>query len=319
VVARAVAAALVLVGLVGGCSGDDGGSAARSGSTATAGVPRSQGWRVVELEGRPAAALSADGLLVVVDDELGELQRVALDPAQAGAAPEPIGGQLVGLSISPEATWAIDASGTAIHLEEEPLAVDLGGTLVDVVQAQGHVYVGDLEGRRVVELDAGSGAVQRTFAVPEGVVRIAEAGGVLWVTGAERTVTPIDLERGTVRSAADVGAGPIGLAVAGGTVWVANGDDGTVSRLDAATGQRRGDDVRVGAGPIAVAVSGDDVWVLNQDAGTVSHLSASTGDRVEPDVPLPASLSRGRDLVATPTGIAVVGVDASQAAFLPTR
>jgi DNA-binding beta-propeller fold protein YncE len=142
---------------------------------------------------------------------------------------------------------------------------------------------------------------------------------VLWVTGAERTVTPIDLASGAVRPPVAVGNGPIGVAVGGGAVWVANGDDGTVSRLDAVSGARRGDDVRVGSGPIAVEVSGDDVWVLNQDASTVSHLSARTGAPVEPDLHLPPELSRPRDLVATPDGVAVVGVDGPAAALLVAR
>jgi YVTN family beta-propeller protein len=319
VLARTAAAALVVVGVLGAC-GDDGGSAGSAGSATTTVARAAPDWRVVDLEGRPAAvALSEDGVIAVVDDELGEVQHLSVDPVPIDDHPEPIGGQLVGISVSPDETWVIDATGTAIHLEEEPLAVDLGGTLVDVAQVDGHVYVGDLEGRRVVELDAGTGDQQRVFDLPDGVVRLAEHDDVLWATGEDHTVTPIDLASGTVREPVDVGRGPIGLAVAGSTLWVANSDDGTVSRVDTAAGRRVGADVTVGKGPIAVATSGDDVWVLNQDSATVSHLSADTGDRVEPDVPIPPSLTRARDLVATPFGVVVVGVDASQAAFLTAR
>jgi outer membrane protein assembly factor BamB len=317
VLARRAAAVVVAAGLLAACSGDD---APSSAPMATSAEAPARGWRVVDLDGRPAAAaVTIDGLLGVVDDQLGELQLVPIDPTQAGFDPQPIGGQLVGVSFSDEADWAIDATGTAIHLGAEPLGVDLGGTLVDIVQVGGNAYVADLEGQRVVELDARTGEQRRTFAVPDGVVRLAAAGDLLWATGSDQTVTPIDLGGGEVGDPVEVGAGPIGLAVSDGVLWVANGDDGSLSRLDAATGARRGNDIRVGSAPIAVAVDHDDVWVLNQDSATVSHLSAATGERVEPDLPLPVSMTRGRDLVATSLGVAVIGVDASQAAFLPPR
>ena len=100
-------------------------------------------------------------------------------------------------------------------------------------------------------------------------------------------------------------------------MWVANGDDGTVSRLDAATGARRGPDIAVGSGPIAVEVHGDDVWVLDQDSSELTHLRASTG-RVVDTTALPPELTRGRDLAVAPEGVYVVGVDAPMLAFLPT-
>jgi DNA-binding beta-propeller fold protein YncE len=129
-------------------------------------------------------------------------------------------------------------------------------------------------------------------------------------------VTPVDLSTGAAGPSVAVGNGPIGVAVADGTVWVTNGDDGTVSRLDAATGARRGPEVDVGSGPVAVGVLGDDVWVLNQDAGTVTHLRASTGTRAEPDLAIPGSMTRARDLIVTDDGVWIAGTDRAQAAFL---
>jgi DNA-binding beta-propeller fold protein YncE len=282
------------------------------------GSPESPAWRTTALEGRPSAvALADDGEVLVVDDEQGLLQRIGVDPhprVDPGLAP---GGALVGVAATDEGVWVIAAQGSAVRVGRPPVFAPLGGTLVDVVGAGDVLYVGDLESGVVHELDAATGAVLRAVAVPHGVVRLALDDGRLWVTGTESSVTPIDLATFTPSAPAGVGGGPIGVAVAAGTVWVANGDDGTVSRLDAATGARRGPDVAVGAGPIAVAVRGDDVWVLVQDGGALARLRAGSG-RVVDTTPLPPQLTRARDLAVDQEGVYVVGVDAPLLAFLPT-
>lgn len=304
-----VAVALVVALVAGAACGDDGGSAP---------PPEPPAWRTTGLEGRPSAlVIDAAGEVLVVDDELGRVQRIGVDPEPEvvdGPAP---GSALVGLAEAGGGLWVIDARGTATRVGGAPVVVELGGTPVDVVGAGDVLYVGDLETGVVHELDAATGAVRRTLPVPGGVVRLALDGSRLWVTGAERTVTPVDLVTGAAGPPAEVGLGPIGVAVAGGTVWVANGDDGTVSRLDAATGARRGPDVAVGSGPIAVAVQGDDVWVLDQDSSEITHLRAGTG-RVVDTTPLPPRLGRARDLAVSQEGVYVVGVDEPMLAFLPT-
>ena len=231
--------------------------------------------------------IDADGAVLVVDDEGGRLQRIGVEPE-----PEPVdglapGGALVGVAEAGDAVWVIDAHGSASRVGVPPVVVELGGTLVDVVGAGDVLYVGDLETGVVHELDAATGAIRGTVDVPDGVVRLALAGDQLWVTGADHTVTRIDLPTLHAGAPVEVGNGPIGIAVANGTVWVANGDDGTVTRLDAATGERRGPDLAVGSGPIAVEVQGDDVWVLDQDSSEVTHLRAGTG-RVVDTTALPA-------------------------------
>lgn len=316
--AASVAVALAVLSAV-ACSDD----APRASTTTTS--TTAPAWRTVELLGRPSALdVSPDGGVVVVDDALGQVQWAAADPATSVFGPVQVGGPLVGVAASaPGVLWLIDATGVATRVPgtdpARQTSVDLGGTLVDVVATADVAYIGDLEGRLVVELDATTGAVRGRIPVADGVVRLALDGDRLWVTGADHTVTPIDLTTGVAGAPVPVGNGPIGLAVADGTVWVANGDDGTVSRLDAATGDRRGPDADVGAGPIALSVRGDDVWVLNQDPGTLSHLTASTGRRVEPDIAIPGSIGRARDLVVSDEGVWIVGTDRAQAAFLPAR
>ena len=55
-------------------------------------------------------------------------------------------------------------------------------------------------------------------------------------------------------------------------MWVTSFDDGTVTRLDAATGTRRGAPIRVGSHPRGVAAGGGAAWVANSGDGTVTRL-----------------------------------------------
>ena len=68
-------------------------------------------------------------------------------------------------------------------------------------------------------------------------------------------LTRIDPATGTVTGeGVEVGARPDGIAVGPGAVWVANSQDGTVTRIDPATGQPRGP-VTVGSGPAGIAIT----------------------------------------------------------------
>jgi YVTN family beta-propeller protein len=73
------------------------------------------------------------------------------------------------------------------------------------------------------------------------------------------TVTRIDT-RSFSTSTIPVGLGPTGIAVGAGAVWVANGDEGTVSRIDPET-EEVVDRIEVGNRPEAIVVAGGFVWV----------------------------------------------------------
>ncbi|HEX5619402.1 MAG TPA: PQQ-binding-like beta-propeller repeat protein [Solirubrobacteraceae bacterium] len=62
---------------------------------------------------------------------------------------------------------------------------------------------------------------------------------------------------------------PTGLVVADGRVWVAAPRSGTVTVLDAATGRRIGDPLRVIGAPSRVAVGASGVWLADSTQGTV--------------------------------------------------
>jgi ABC-type transport system substrate-binding protein/streptogramin lyase len=88
----------------------------------------------------------------------------------------------------------------------------------------------------------------------------AVQNGYLWVAisqdGAVWKIDPAGEVQGTVRTGPSPGSG---MLAADGAVWVASGRAGTVSRIDATTGDVRTVGLRAGAGGIAPA--GDRLWV----------------------------------------------------------
>lgn len=109
-----------------------------------------------------------------------------------------------------------------------------------------------------------------------------------------------------------VGSAPTAVAVDGPTVWVADNADGTVVRLDAATGRRLPGRARVGAGPVAVAARDGVAWVASAD-GTVARLDPRTGVRTGAAArvldPGGAALGGGALWVTSRAGDAVVRLD----------
>ncbi len=64
-----------------------------------------------------------------------------------------------------------------------------------------------------------------------------------------------------VSTTRDVARRPSAIAYTAGTLWVAGYGDTYMTRIDAATGERRGERIRVGRGAISVAADGNRVWV----------------------------------------------------------
>ena len=99
----------------------------------------------------------------------------------------------------------------------------------------------------------------------------------MWVANSgDGTVSRIDTATGKVTRQVQVGSRPDGIAVAGGAVWVANGRDGTVSRVDPATGTVSSP-VFVGAGPEGITATHGAVWVTCALDLSVWRLDPATG------------------------------------------
>jgi DNA-binding SARP family transcriptional activator len=97
------------------------------------------------------------------------------------------------------------------------------------------------------------------------------------------SVARIDADGTRVESSVFVGKGPRAIAVGLGSVWVANGEDGTVDRLDPATGRFQGQSHPIGIGGddlSDLAIGFHAVWVANGNAGTVTRIDPSLGQVV---------------------------------------
>ena len=82
-----------------------------------------------------------------------------------------------------------------------------------------------------------------------------------------------------------MGGGPDGITVAGSSIWVANGQDGTVSQVDAAT-HTPASPIQVGAGPTGITLAAGSIWVANSLEQSVSRIDPVSGTLAEsiPDV-----------------------------------
>jgi DNA-binding beta-propeller fold protein YncE len=150
------------------------------------------------------------------------------------------------------------------------LVADVGSSLAAVAVTHGRLFVADNRGRRVLVLDAASGARERTLRMP-GPVRGVLAGlGSVWVTAGDAVVRldPATLNR---RSVTEVGGEAAQLALAGTSVLVTNRVDTHVTALDAGGAVVAVTDVH---GPsIGVTVTDRQIWVLRTDSPTVTVVS----------------------------------------------
>ena len=117
-----------------------------------------------------------------------------------------------------------------------------------------------------------------------------------WVAnGEDGTVQRIDPATGQPGGPVSVGAGPAGIAVTPGAVWVANSLDLTVSKIDPATSTVTAT-INVGDGPRGIVATGNSLWVSDEFDATL--------DRVDPQT---ARVVRTVHLGSSPQGMVVTG------------
>ena len=121
------------------------------------------------------------------------------------------------------------------------------------------------------ELDWNSGKLLGRLPFDRGVVGLAYGDGSLWFTvgGAPATLVRVDPKtRQTIGKPIVVTPGRVAVVAFGsGAVWVTGFEDGSLARVDPATG--RVDRIRLGGAPFGVVVSGGSIWVALRDRGMV--------------------------------------------------
>jgi YVTN family beta-propeller protein len=182
----------------------------------------------------------------------------------------------------PEYLPRVEANAIGVIDPEEPAIeaqVDLPGRPGAIAMGRGFVWVASETEGTVSRVHPGRRGIQ-TLEIGDAANGVAYGAGAVWVTnGAEREVVQINPDPLGVVQTIGVGNGPGAVAVGEGAVWVANTIDGTVSRIELASGDEK--TIPVGAGPGGIAVGAGGVWVTSEATGTVLRLDPRSGTIVE--------------------------------------
>ena len=143
---------------------------------------------------------------------------------------------------------------------QERYRFESGALPLEVGFGRGSAWVALVHSGELLRIDAASGRSER-IRVGDGPGGPPTMGfGSIWTTSTEGTVWRVDAATGKVRAIVRVGGLPFGVAVGAGAVWVANHDDGTVARIDPAT-DRVVATIRTGFFPEWLAADDRYVWV----------------------------------------------------------
>lgn len=210
--------------------------------------------------------------------------------------------------------------------------VRVGESPTAVAAVGGMLWVGGGDGT-VARVDPATGRVTATLRLGGQVDGLVQAYGALLVAYADRgVVTWVDPVAARVVGEVPVGRHALGgdastfrlpesIGVGLGAVWVPNAADGTVSRVDPASGRvtatfpvsARTGLTHLDHAGVGVAVAGGAVWVTDEYHDRLLRLDPRTG-RVTRAIevagdPLPIRAASGRLWVATAGGQTLYGLD----------
>jgi YVTN family beta-propeller protein len=193
--------------------------------------------------------------------------------------------------------WATsEAEGTVSRVDPDTHDVQtlhVGGSANGVAYGAGAVWVTNGEARQVAQINPDPLRIVQRIPVGNGPGPIAVGEGAAWVANTiDGTVSRIDTATGTWRTS-PVGAGLAGVAVGTDAVWATSEATGTVLQIDPRSGAVV-QAVGVGNGPTGIAVGAGAVWVTNRLDGTVSRIDPATNS-VSATIP---------DVGLTPTAVA---------------
>jgi hypothetical protein len=310
----AVAAVAALILSSGGDSGPGGAGAAGGGGNGSGGGGDGAAVgtvvNTVRVEGFPVGVDFGGGAARVVTRGDGML--FTIEPGSDSPASTGLGvGSAEDVVVADGQIWVTaPKSARVVRLpvsgEGDPVSIEVGSAPRGIAAAGDAVWVANSESQSISRIPFGAaadGPIPVDGTQPHG---IAVDGDRIWVTSRSDDrlirVSTGDTAIGS-QQVIDVGRNPKGVAVSNGIVWVANTDSGTVSRIDADTGDRAGDPVGVGGEPRSVVAAFDRIWVSNGN-GYVTAIDpggAKLG-RVEVDGS-PEELAAGGGRIWVTTGV----------------
>lgn len=130
----------------------------------------------------------------------------------------------------------------------------------------------------------------KTIAVGERPVNIAAGAGSVWASNqSDGTISRLDVATGSVTATITVGGQPGGVGFGDGSLWVANFGDGTVERIDPAS-NTVGARIVVGGQPDGATVASDGTVWISDFAGAVLRIDPAT-NAVAARIPVPGNPS----------------------------
>jgi DNA-binding beta-propeller fold protein YncE len=264
---------------------------------------------------------AAAGLILLLAACAGSSGTAPPHPTPTAVASFRVGAP-VGLAVAAGQVWAASSdTGTIVGRDVATgrltHTVQVGPTPLRVLAAGGLVWVSVFGAGRVRAVDPESGRVVRDVAVPGQPEGLAAGFGSIWVVRqAARLLTRIS-PAGRVMQSQPLGSEPRLVTTSTRSVLVSDFRDGTLNRIDPASG-RRVVSARLCDGPQGLAAAGTTVWVacttdgrlLAVDEGTL-HITARLPLSGEPDA---VRVVSGRLFVAATEGPTVYEMSADPAA-----
>jgi virginiamycin B lyase len=246
------------------------------GPTTTAAVPVTAGTVVatIPVQGGPSGVAVGDGAVWVATRGADRGRVVRIDPAgNKVAASVAVPQGRAELAVGAGAVWVASFADNSVSridpaTGEVAATIPVGRQPSGIAVAAGSVWVANALDDTVTRINPAGNQVVATIPVPGqgSAFSLAAAGGSVWVSG-NHGLYRID-PAGNRVTKVDVCCGEV--AAGAGGLWMANGMDGTVLRVDPATGRVvaripvAAAAASEGPFPFRIAAAGGTVWVTSE-------------------------------------------------------
>jgi outer membrane protein assembly factor BamB len=229
--------------------------------------------RTYRMPGGPCGMAERDGTLWIETPNAGTL--VAFDPERGEVIDRiRIPGGVVGVTSTPSGLWGVAGEADeVVQIDPDSMRVvarvDVEGPLGALAVDGDQIWT--VAGRsELVRIDPGSHSIAERIELESFEAEALAIGrNVLWVSSSfEGNVLRVDLRTGRVRDRLPVDGSLFGGIVIGDSYWI-SGNDGTIYRLDADSGEVVDQLDMVGFGPILAA---GNLWTVDFLSNTVFRL-----------------------------------------------
>ena len=238
----------------------------------------------------------AVGRSAVWETDTANDRLLRIDPATHTVEPIPVGHGPTGVAVGDGEVWVVNQyDRTVLEINPQTLRpvgkFRVGNGAEAAAYGDGSLWVANVTDDTISRITPGRPVKRIPLTGEPAGIAVGREG--VWVTN-KSTGQLLLIAPGLNRVvwSPSIGADPAGIALGAGNVWVANTADGTVSRLDLATGKIRR--IKVGQGPVGVAYGAGAAWVADSLDGTIARIDPHTNSpRLRPIGGAPSALGFG--------------------------